>query len=231
MHYLFICCLGSQEPLRRKVESTLDASKARVSVIQKKIDQLTPFRVTPIIHPSARTYQRQATGGLTFLNGTGLPSTTTSLNASNNVTTAPSPVPGVKNDGPKATNGASAGISDISTARRAVAPSVGRTRSEDAGETKEDYRTALSQARGLSRALASLAAPDSRTNTNGMGDNSPPLAQTSSSSTNGKYDLVDPTNQADLEKARLELMTSLVQILAKSQRVRWESDAKELIRG
>lgn len=117
------------------------------------------------------------------------------------------------------------------TTKRAFPPHTNRTRSENAGENKDDYRTALSQARGLGRALASLATPEGKVVTNGTGDTSPPANSSSSSYLATKYDLVDPTNQAEVEKARLELMTSLVQILAKSQRVRWEVDVKELIRG
>lgn len=60
------------------------------------------------------------------------------------------------------------------------------------------------------------------------GDISPPAA---SASALKEYALVDPSNEVDMTNARLELMTSLVQILSKNKRVGWEIDVRELVKG
>jgi hypothetical protein len=91
-----------------------------------------------------------------------------------------------------------------------------RNKSEgDAAENKDDYKTVLTQAKALSRALALLGRGSPLEN----GSSSPPIPSP------GLGGDDDPAKQ------KLELMSSLVQILSRNRRVRFEVDVRELLQG
>jgi hypothetical protein len=180
---------------------------------------------------------------LTFLNGTGLPSThsygnqisvsaattETALDSSSTLTLA-NPIRGPH----------SSTLNDPSAAKRFFAPSLvpqpasrprARTRDGDEG----DYKTALIQAKAISKRLATLAPPLRATNGN-VGQKalgSPPNAagSVSASSLPSPKAVNDSEEPVDIERARLELISGLTVIVARSQRVLWEVDIKEVLTG
>jgi hypothetical protein len=242
----------SQQPLRRQVESQLDAARAKIQAIQKKIDSLQ----SQSSHPSSRTTtatKRKATGGLTFLNGTGLPGTPAAY--SNNAA-YPNQYTHVNGPTMMSTNGSGdaslsstttvtnshtglglgVGQSSVGTtpepgSSRLVSPSPvpqsrSRAKSEGDATARDDYRTALTQANGFVRALLVLARSE-----RARGETSPPADDRGLNGNSVGPPVKPEDSDAELETARLELMTNLVHILARNPRIRWEIQAKELIAG
>ncbi|KAG8825817.1 hypothetical protein FRC19_010370, partial [Serendipita sp. 401] len=237
--------------LRRQVESQLEATKAQIQTIQRKMDQLRDqslpagaLRGLPSYTSNRNATKRKATAGLTFLNGNGLatPASSATLQAS----TSPRPPLGSISTNPAAdslstlnnTPGILAGSSmaDPSAAKRFFAPSLvpqppTRSRSEsEATDNRDDYKAALAQARGYSRALASLTKPTELIFPPNIHteDRSPPPG---ASSPLGKPSSSGFGRDVEIEQARLELMTNLVQIFARNKRVRRDIDAVELFTG
>ncbi|KIM25763.1 hypothetical protein M408DRAFT_203761 [Serendipita vermifera MAFF 305830] len=218
----------TKQPLRRQVESQLEAARSNIQAIQKKMESLQAQSHQATRTPNAT--KRKPMGGLTFLNDTGLPA-------------AP---PAYSSNQYAAANGTSNGRTmvsnnggDVSSAstlvdKRVVSPSpmsTARSRSKSDGDVslKDDHRSALTQASSLVRALAVLARTE-----RGRGDVSPPAEERGlygTNGTNGTAAVISDVTDAELETARLELMTNLVHIFAKNQRVCWEIQVRELIAG
>ncbi|CCA73896.1 related to protein ste16 [Serendipita indica DSM 11827] len=242
-------------PLRRQVEAQLDASNTEIKRIQRKIDQIRDHSLPSGSsrnhpnHPNRNANKRKATAGLTFLNGTGLatPSNTHTPGSSSYASTSPRPptAPSLNSVSDGASIGPSA--TESSAAKRFFAPSLvpqppTRTRSEsEAAENKDDYKTALSQARGLIRTLSSLATSSESQRawpgTGGTGDRSPPytsqraISSSTSLGTSSGSPKADAMSDAEIEQVRMELMAGLVQILLRNKRVRWEIDIREVLHG
>ncbi|KAG8811799.1 hypothetical protein FRC17_002318, partial [Serendipita sp. 399] len=242
------------KPLRRQVESQLEAAKAKIQTIQRKMDQLRDqslstgaLRGLPSYSSNRNATKRKATAGLTFLNGTGLltPSTYTS-GATLQTSTSPRPPFGSIStnsaiDGSSTLNGttgilAGSSMTDTSAAKRFFAPSLvpqppTRSRSEsETTDNRDDYKAALSQARGYSRALASLTKPTELARSPNIltGDRSPPPGTSSPPGMSSNGDLA---RDLEIEQARLELMTNLVHHFSRNKRLRWDIDAVEIFTG
>lgn len=245
------------------MEAVLESAKANVAAYQRKIEQLKEQSARAPASSSSRTAggrtaaqgkKKTATNGLTFLNGTGLPTTSSSLPHGNqtSVSMATSET-ATESSTLTLTNPIRAPHSstsnDPSAAKRFFSPSWvpqpatrprARTRDGDEG----DYKTALIQAKAISKRLATLAPPPRGINgsvgTKALG--SPPSAAGSVLTSSGtpvasasSLPSPRPVNEseepADIEKARLELITGLTQIVARNQRVLWEVDVKEALTG
>lgn len=169
-------------------------------------------------------------GGLTFLNDTGLPTVPPAY--SSNVSQHATPNGGNGARTMVSTNGGDIPSSTNGPVDKRMAsplpPARSRSKSDGDVAVKDDHRTALNQANGFVRALAVLAKTE-----RSRGDVSPPpLAEERAlHGTNGVSAVVADATDADLETARLELMTNLVHIFARNPRVRWEIQVKELIAG
>lgn len=201
--------------------------------------------------------KKTATNGLTFLNGTGLPTQSSNLNYANQISASAATTDTalesftLTNTNPIRAPHSSTS-NDPSAAKRFFAPSLvpqpaSRARAKTRDGDESDYKTALMQAKGISKRLAAFAPPAKiiNVNTGSKGQGSPPTTSpsagfaltssaTSAASTTSLPSpklLNDDDEPVDLERARLELMTGLTQIIARNQRILWEVDIKEVLSG
>jgi hypothetical protein len=107
-----------------------------------------------------------------------------------------------------------------------VPQSRSRAKSDGDAIARDDHRSALTQANGFVRALLILARSE-----RARGEASPPADDRGFNGSGGVPPAAPETTDTELGAARLELMTNLVHILARSPRVRWDIHAKELIAG